>query len=361
MTPGIRTATGWWNAPPSHQVSFLADVDAELLSIALDPLPASAPAVVQFRPRPHAGVTDQVAALLDALDRAARALYPRWLPGAERFDGATVLGAAAVRALAQRTAARSRDFGPFLVDLAERSLRDAPPSAAQPSGVRATGLARVIAAAYERPATAVLVVVPDGLTAEDELGLCAAAEWLAGRGFTAWLAGTPLQHTDRVQAVRIRLPERVQRLAGSAADLADPADLPTPPLVSYPPVDGAPRADSAAETALERALAQHPWARGRVWNKCFEIGPLSEVYRLDLSWADERLVVEVDGPDHRQRLKWARDRHRDNALQAEGHKVLRFPNEDVLADVQLVVQKIQHVLILRRAGARIPEMRHHAD
>src|SRR5256885_16649158 len=72
------------------------------------------------------------------------------------------------------------------------------------------------------------------------------------------------------------------------------------------------------------------------------------------SWPAEGLVVEVDGPDHRERLKFADDRRRDVQLHLRGHVVLRFTNEQVLADVETVVRKIEQLLSQRRDQHALP-------
>jgi very-short-patch-repair endonuclease len=362
MTPGAQMATRWWSVPPLRQVTYLADTDAELLGIALDPLPDGAPAVVQFRPSAAVSFGDQIGVLLRDLDRAAVSLFPRWLSGAGQVDALDREDLSAIRALARRTAEQSHHFGPFLIDLAERSVlgRSGGGSAFKPE-VRAAGLARVIAEAYGRDSAAILMEIPAELTPAGELSFVGAAEWLASSGqFSVWLAGTPLRTVDRVKVIAVALPEYLRDLAATAAPSVEP-EIDLRPAFQFPPLSGVPRADSPAELTLERALAPLPWARGREWNHTFEATHLSRDFRLDLYWAEERVVVEVDGPDHRQWLKWADDRDRDVYLQMYGHNVLRFPNEIVLADVQLVVQKIHHVVSRRRAGARIPEMRHHAD
>ncbi|NUR72153.1 MAG: DUF559 domain-containing protein [Hamadaea sp.] len=361
MTPGTQTTVRWWRDLAPRQVTLLTESSPEVIRISLDPLPEDAPALVQFRPAAADSFGDQVGTLLDELDRAAMSLYPRWLPGAERFDGSGTLGLAAVRALAMRTARTSADFGPFLIDLAERSLRSsdtAPPFAAE---VRAAGLARVIAAAYGREHTAVMIEVPEGLTEPAERSLLGAAEWLAGRGrYAVWLTGDLAHTRDRVAVRPVSAPEQLARLDVTAPEpVEEPAEPPL--LVTYPPISGSPHPGSLAEQTLERALRRHAWAQGREWNRVYETGVLARPYRLDLFWREEQLIVEIDGAEHRERVKWADDRDRDNRLQSAGHKVLRFPNERVLTDVQFVVQQIQQILIQRRSSARIPEMRHHAD
>jgi very-short-patch-repair endonuclease len=152
-----------------------------------------------------------------------------------------------------------------------------------------------------------------------------------------------------VRTVAVTLPEYVTDLV-TAPDTVNVPGQPQSdrPSFSYPPLSGIPRSDSAAELALERSLARQEWALGRCWNHTFEYHLLRKAYRLDLYWPDERVVVEVDGPDHREKYKFADDRRRDVQLQLLGHDVLRFTNDEVLADVQAVVEKIGQLLRQRR-------------
>ena len=343
MTSLARPVAPWWTAPPPRHVCFLDGVDPDLLATALDPLPAQAPAVVRYRPGPH----DTVTVLVDALDRAAIALFPHWLPGAERLDGRSTLGVAAVRALAGKASARTPHFGPFLADLAERAVATRPPGRFPPE-VRVAGLVRVLRAAYGRPALAVLLDVPPDLPPPAEHALVAGAEWLAHHGRVGvWLAGAPLRVVDRIPTVRLALPPRLAEVEAQAG-AREPTTVEIGPALTYPPLSGLPRADSAAETALERALSACDWAGGRVWNQVFTWHTLAMPYRLDLFWEAAGLVVEVDGDEHRDRAQFAADRLRDVELQLLGHDVLRFTNDQVLADVGTVVDRIHRALRQRR-------------
>ncbi len=348
----------WWAGPPTRRVSHLPGVDPELLRVALDPLPPAAPAIVHYRPPTAVGpLGDLVDALLDQLDSAALAMFPRWLSGADRFDSESPLGVAAVRALAARAAARSRHFGPFLADLAERGLRGPRHPAGRSRfapGVRAAGLARVIAEAYDRESCVLLVALPD-LEADAERTLVAAAEWLVRHGgFTVWLAGRPLRHADRVRSVPVLLPNRFAGLASTTAQIPAAGAEAGSTVLAWPPIAGVPRGDSPAEQALERALAPHDWARGRRWNQTYEWHVLGAAYRLDLFWPTEGLAVEVDGPEHRGRIAFANDRRRDVQLQLLGLDVLRFTNEQVLTDAPAVVDGIRRLLARRRADGTHP-------
>ena len=358
-------AVRWWTVPPQREVSYLIGVEAELLSISLDPLPSDAPAVVEFRPISSNIFDDQVEVLLDELSRAAVALFPSWLPGAERLDGPNRLGVEAVRALAGQFAARSNNFGPFLADLAERSLRArATPSFDRgidrrlPAEVRAAGLARVVAAAYGRDLLAVLLHVPEGLAPANQRALTAAAEWLADYGrLSVWLVGGPLENVDRLRCIAVTLSDDLANLSKEEASRGTDAARSVEPrasVLTIPPLSGVPRSDSEAERALEKALGRHRWAEGRHWNYTYQSDVLSKPYRLDLFWPVECLVVEVDGPDHLGRLKYADDRRRDVRLQLLGYDVLRFTNEQVLSEVDTVVLEIKQLLDRRRGDATNP-------
>jgi very-short-patch-repair endonuclease len=357
VTNPAGLATGWWAVPPPLRASHLVGVEADLLALALDPLPPGAPAVVRFRMPAGGSLTERIELLLGELDVAAVALFPSWLPGAGGLDGPRPLGVAAVRALAAQAAAGSSNFGPFLADLAERGLRG--PEVVRrrvrsrfPAEVRAAGLGRVLADAYRRTDLVVLIDVAHGLPAGDERTLVAAAEWLTHHArATVWLAGPPLRYVDRIRSVSVTLPAYLAALAADAPaeQPADPCDA---PILSYPPPEGCPRRDSPAELALERGLAPHEWARGRQWNRTIEWHTLARVYRLDLFWPDDGLVVEVDGPEHRGPLTYADDRLRDRQLQLLGYDVLRFTNEQVLYDVQAAVVTIRDLLRKRREEER---------
>jgi very-short-patch-repair endonuclease len=287
--------------------------------------------------------------MLDELERISAALFPLWLPGADRISGARGAGVPAVRSMAHALAARSEHFGPFLADLAERSLRGAPGGGTRfAQEVRAAGLARVVAASYRRPGSAILVEVPAGLVAADERALIAAVEWIAHHGgFAVWLIGAPPNAVDRVDTIAVELPDQIAAVGSECARWTAPPHALDRPMSFLPPT-GSPHPGSLAEMALEKALAVHPWAAGRVWNQTYQSHPLANTFRLDLLWAAERLVVEIDGPDHCGAAKYAADRRRDVQLTIDGFTVVRFTNAHVLDDVRTVVSQLERLLGARR-------------
>jgi very-short-patch-repair endonuclease len=67
--------------------------------------------------------------------------------------------------------------------------------------------------------------------------------------------------------------------------------------------------------------------------------------RLDFLWPGARLVVEVDGwAAHRTKIAFQRDRATTNALQLDGHLVLRFTWEDVTRRPGMVAAQIRRAL-----------------
>lgn len=57
-------------------------------------------------------------------------------------------------------------------------------------------------------------------------------------------------------------------------------------------------------------------------------------YKLDIASADRRVAVEVDGGSHCSTARREQDARKDAFLASRGWRVLRFTNEEVLADVE---------------------------
>jgi very-short-patch-repair endonuclease len=196
--------------------------------------------------------------------------------------------------------------------------------------IRAYGLNRVIADALRRDRLLLVVDVPAGLNQAAEMVVAAGSSWLADRGrIGVALAGVPVVTVDWLPS----------------ADLT--AMVEAPPLVDSRS-SGAPHHRSAAESALEASLATRPWAAGRRWNQTHLSHPLRSPIRPDLLWLDERCVVEIDGPEHCEPVRFDADRRRDVQLQLDGYVVLRFTNARVLHDVDAVVTQIGQFIEARR-------------
>lgn len=336
-----------WVDLPIGRVVRLSGMNADATALSIEPPPDGAPAILTYFPDAASSVAEMVATVLRELEKAAVELFPAWLPGAEGIDGPGGAGVRAARALAMRLAATSHHFGPFLADLAELSLAGPPRRPARfGAEVRAAGLARVLASSFGRRDASILLQVPEGLSPFEEEVLVAGCEWLAERGgFGIWLAGPALAAVDRVETVTPHLPAKADVLGREAPPLPDGGR----PL-RYPAVAGMPHPGSKAERALETALAQCSWARGRAWNQTYQSHALANPIRVDLLWQEERCVVEIDGHEHRASLKFEKDRHRDVQLQLDGYAVLRFTNNQVLTDTEAVVGQVRRFLHGRRIG-----------
>jgi hypothetical protein len=326
---GARRSGNQIAALPTDRVVHLPGAGADLIAAAAAYGSVELPAVITHWPRSAGSPAAFVRAVLDDLDGVARGLFPAWLPGAEHIREPGGAGLAAIRTIAANHAADSHHFGPFLMDLACRALVGAPTDPSRFSlQTRATGLARVIAAAFWRARTVLLVPIPDAMSPSAHHSVAAGSEWLAASaGMGVWLSGAPLAGIDWLPTV--------------ALDLAIP---PHPPAVP-----GKPHPGSATETALESALARHGWAAGRAWNQTYRFDAISPPVRLDLVWQAERCVVELDGPEHCDPVVFEADRRRDVRLQLDGYAVLRFTNARIRYDVDIVVAQLRRFLESRRS------------
>lgn len=299
---------------PVDRVVALSDVGVDELARALAADSGELAALVTRPPHPCATPVAFAEAAVSVLERAAVELLPAWLPGvsSHRTD---LGGLAAARLLAAERARQAHYPRTFLTDLAVLALTGLRPAKAAPLRVRARELARIVAEAFGRTRTVLLV--EGGGDA-----VVAGAEWIVHNGGPAvWLLGTT---SDRVPSVRLNV------VAGSVADA------------------GRPHPSSTVEAALEAALAAEPWATGRRWNQSYRSNELTPPVRLDLLWPAERCVVEIDGPEHCHPLHYEADRRRDVQLQLDGYAVLRFTNARITYDVGAVVHQIGTYLRARR-------------
>jgi very-short-patch-repair endonuclease len=114
--------------------------------------------------------------------------------------------------------------------------------------------------------------------------------------------------------------------------------------------EGAGRARSASEAFLYRRLETLAETRGR-----FQLNTDLAIafdgfgrMEIDLLCADSRLVVEIDGAQHlADPIAYRRDRRKDQLLQENVYRVLRFFAEDLAKGLGTVLDAI-----LRSLGAR---------
>ncbi len=333
-------SASWYRSLRGNRVTLLRGVSAWEVSSHLDPLPPDAPAFITVHIVDVRSQSQVVAYVLENLEIAARHLFPAWLPGAEYLDGPNRLDLLSARKFALDLAAQSDHFGPFISSMAESALLDSPMAQRFIERTRAEGLRRLIADTFGRETVTVLIDVDCALTPEQHTQLIGASEWLAQQGgFEIWLAGLDNVTSDRVRAVGVSLhPPRRD----------EPAE--DDQRVRIPAIAGQPHPGSEAEKKLERALVRCAWASGREWNQPFQPTPLHERMVVDLRWPSDKCVVEIDGDEHRQKIKFARDRARDVMLQVHGYAVLRFTNAQILDDVAAVVSAIESFIKNKRGS-----------
>jgi len=109
------------------------------------------------------------------------------------------------------------------------------------------------------------------------------------------------------------------------------------------------RMATPAEAALWRALRNRGLfgAKARRQMAC---GP----FILDFAFWTERLAVEIDGDTHATPDRIAYDRRRETWLAAQGWRVLRFTNREVLGNVEGVLEVIAGELRNAQPGPENP-------
>ena len=101
-----------------------------------------------------------------------------------------------------------------------------------------------------------------------------------------------------------------------------------------------------AERKLWHALRGHRF-EGVGFRRQMPMGP----YIVDFVAHRMRLIVEVDGGQHMTESHAARDRVRDDWLGNRGYIVLRFPNNEVLENIDGVADAIARALPMPREFA----------
>jgi len=94
-------------------------------------------------------------------------------------------------------------------------------------------------------------------------------------------------------------------------------------------------------TEAERALWKHLRLRQLHGHKFRRQQPLGR-YIVDFVCLEKRLIVELDGGHHAEQV--ASDIERTAWLEAQGFRVMRFWNHDVLRDIEAVKEVIRGAL-----------------
>ena len=99
------------------------------------------------------------------------------------------------------------------------------------------------------------------------------------------------------------------------------------------------REPTEAERKLWWHLRHRLLVEGTHFRRQVQIGP----YLADFACHRSKLIVEIDGGQHAERA--VQDAARTLRLEAEGYRVLRFWNNDVLSNIEGVLTVIQSTLL----------------
>jgi very-short-patch-repair endonuclease len=74
-------------------------------------------------------------------------------------------------------------------------------------------------------------------------------------------------------------------------------------------------------------------------------------YIADFACLSVKLIVELDGESHDFEERQKADQNRDAYFVSEGFHVLRFPNEQVMSNLEGVIEAIRQVALSRASGS----------
>ena len=77
----------------------------------------------------------------------------------------------------------------------------------------------------------------------------------------------------------------------------------------------------------------------------FVIDNVINDYIVDFVCVEKKLIVEVDGGYHSEYEQIEKDEHRTEKLKGMGFNVIRFANEEIFANIELVISKIKEQFI----------------
>ena len=98
---------------------------------------------------------------------------------------------------------------------------------------------------------------------------------------------------------------------------------------------------TAPERKLWKALRWRIPIAGTHFRRQVSLGP----YIADFCSYGAKIVIEVDGNQNRTDASRKRDANRTAYMQAEGYRVLRFSNRDVMLNIDLVLDTIAAALL----------------
>ena len=135
----------------------------------------------------------------------------------------------------------------------------------------------------------------------------------------------------------IARPALSSMLEPSTARAKGPDDI----RVAFGVIIGQPHPGSEAEKLLHARITADEELRWLFQYNRIVVTSSGSSPCVDLVWHEGRLVVEIDGEDHRTLGSFIGDRKRDYELLLDGYRVLRLTSHDVLGDCDLVLHKLR--------------------
>jgi len=179
------------------------------------------------------------------------------------------------------------------------------------------------------------------------LGLARSSEWLARETGARVVVVVPEALSSSTELDSISF--EAVRLSTSRIPIESPPKKDS--HVSVFPLIGQPHPWSRGEQLLAKRLEQDEMLAGLFQFNIRVATQNGNQYLVDLVWTEGKIVVEVDGYEfHSDRVAFSGDRRRDYELMISGHLVLRLPQDEVVEDVGLAVEKIRDVVRYRRAS-----------
>jgi very-short-patch-repair endonuclease len=341
---------------PSHCIQIFVGVTASLLRDLLyaasdSPHPETARPVLFLDLQEGLGAETIVANIIDQLAGVAGGLWPLWF-GGEDFsqlnDSALAHQYLPIRlsALTPRCPQPSVGWAEAAIRRLLRGQRPRVPDAA--ADIEWSQLCHAV-----DPKGLITVVTLPRASLRDALGVVHALEWLAANGNVAIVilcdelpSREPpfdrLLYGARAIVPDVFLPTHVDGAQAGDASLV---------ALVLPAVHGRPHPQSPIEQRLSRMIEADDELRSKfVFNACVEDVSLKSP-RVDLLWAEGRLVIELDGEEHRARRAYRDDRHRDYELLRGGYVVVRIPNDEIVEDFERTVEKIRSAVRWRRSSS----------
>lgn len=178
--------------------------------------------------------------------------------------------------------------------------------------------------------------------------LARAAEWLAQQTQSETILALPEEWSKHSELDVVSY-DAIRWLAfdEGTAELPLPSDR---PRILIEPFIGHPHPSSQHEQRLHKWITQDAELSPLFQFNRKAVGHLGAAYCVDLLWPEGKLVVEIDGDDHRSPSKFQHDRERDYRLLLAGYTVLRVTNDDVLRDTELVVERIRNVVRFKQSN-----------